>query len=73
MVITKVSNINNRENTADAFANWSSNPLLPIKVSAPPEIVPERPALLPDCNKTVAITPKAHMICKIKIKVCILL
>lgn len=29
----------------------------PIKCSAPPAIAPERPALLPDCNRTTTISP----------------
>lgn len=43
------------------FSNIASNvrPLFfPKKVSAPPAIEPDNPALFPDCNNTTAINDK---------------
>lgn len=65
MVKTKVNTINSKENAAEAFASWSSMPFLPKKVSAPPAMEPDIPALRPDCNKIVAITPKQQITCNI--------
>jgi hypothetical protein len=44
----------------------SSRPFfLPKKVSAPPAIAPDSPALLPDCNRITAISPKQSNTCNI--------
>ena len=37
----------------------------PKKVSAPPEIAPDNPADLPDCNKTITIIDTENTICNI--------
>lgn len=53
--------------------NKSSNPFfLPNNCSAPPAIAPDMPALLPDCNNTVAIKPNAAITCSTVIKAFIL-
>lgn len=66
IVIKRVITINNKEKAAEAFANWSSMPFLPKNVSAPPLMEPDKPALRPDCSKTVAITPRQQIICTMR-------
>ena len=42
---------------------------LPKNVSAPPAIEPDKPAVLPDCIKTIAISAIATIMCKITIAI----
>lgn len=37
---------------------------LPKNVSAPPAIVPDKPAVFPDCSRTTAISITEKIICK---------
>ena len=56
-------------NIFDHVANLSSIPFITKKVSAPPVIAPDKPALFPDCSKTVAIKPIAEITTIIVIRI----
>ena len=60
---TRVSIIKSVARYAVILANKSSKPFFfPNMASLPPAILPERPALRPDCINMVAMRPSAHMI-----------
>lgn len=61
---SNVKTIKETAATRDNLEKKSSIPFfLPNMVSAPPEIEPDKPALLPDCKRTVAISAIDEITC----------